>query len=91
MNLGSPRILDPVTRDAVLAALRSGELIKAIKYYRLATGASLAEAKGAVETMAAQNGIPLRVPAAAMRFPFTSVMLVCVLIAVAIAIASRGH
>ena len=91
MNLGMPRILDPVTRDAVLAALRAGESIKAIRLYRLATGTSLIEAKRAVETIAIQNNIVSRVSAPSVRFPFTTVLLICISIAVAIAIVSRGH
>jgi len=91
VNLGIPRILDPVTRDAVLAALRGGESIKAIRLYRLATGAGLSEAKRAVDAMAMQNGIVSEVKAAGAPFPLSSILLVIVLIFVAIAIAARGH
>ena len=38
-------------RDAILADLRAGRKIQAIKTYREATGAGLAEAKAAVEAM----------------------------------------
>jgi ribosomal protein L7/L12 len=55
----------PVTHDAargddpdVLELLRAGQKIRAIKLYRDKTGAGLAEAKNAVETLARKNGIP---------------------------------
>jgi len=91
MNLGASRILDPVTRDAVLAALRGGEWPRAIRLYRLSTGASLSDAKRAVDAIAMQNGIVTPLKTSAMRFPFTTVVLLLVLIAVAVAIATRGH
>ena len=41
----------------VVAALRSNNVIEAIKYYREKTGVGLAEAKSTVETMRARLGI----------------------------------
>ena len=42
--------LTPEVRQTIDAALDRGELIGAIKHYRAATGAGLAESKAAVET-----------------------------------------
>jgi ribosomal protein L7/L12 len=41
----------------VVAALRSNNMIEAIKYYRAKTGVGLAEAKSAVEAMRSRLGI----------------------------------
>lgn len=41
----------------VVAALRSNNLIEAIKYYREKTGVGLAEAKSAVEAMRSRLGL----------------------------------
>jgi large subunit ribosomal protein L7/L12 len=46
-------------RDFV-TLLRQGKMIAAIKLYREKTGVGLAEAKAAVETLAAEQGIPIR-------------------------------
>ena len=48
--LGGPQV-SPEVRSAVLATLRSGNKIAAIKIYRRATGTDLKRAKEAVETM----------------------------------------
>jgi ribosomal protein L7/L12 len=42
----------------ILAELRAGRKIQAIKLYREATGLGLAEAKAAVEQLAMENSIP---------------------------------
>ncbi|MGW5347848.1 hypothetical protein [Streptomyces sp. HUAS TT3] len=44
---------EPAGLDAVRALLREGRTIEAIKAYRAATGAGLAEAKHAVDALAA--------------------------------------
>ncbi len=46
-------------RDFV-SLLRQGKMIAAIKLYREKTGVGLAEAKVAVETLAAEQGIPIK-------------------------------
>lgn len=46
-------------RDFV-SLLRQGKMIAAIKLYRDKTGVGLAEAKAAVETVAAEQGIPIK-------------------------------
>ena len=85
MNLGTPRILDPVSRDAIVSMLRQNRKIDAIKLYRLATGAGLAESKNAVEAIAAQNGIArASVPAAPL--PITTILLLGIVLCVGVAI-----
>jgi ribosomal protein L7/L12 len=53
MDPGQPPPLDPAALDALTAAIAGGRKIEAIKLYREATGASLVEAKGAVEALEA--------------------------------------
>lgn len=43
--------------DAVVQELLAGRKLQAVKVYRAATGAGLAEAKDAVEALARQHGI----------------------------------
>jgi ribosomal protein L7/L12 len=51
----------PADVDADLCdLLKKGEKIEAIKLYRAQTGASLAEAKAAVEALGSQHGIPVK-------------------------------
>ena len=49
--------VDATTEDQILTLLEAGRKIAAIKFYRRQTGASLAEAKGVVEALAAKHGI----------------------------------
>ena len=60
-------------RDFV-SLLRQGKMIAAIKLYREKTGVGLAEAKAAVETLAAEQGIPIKGSGCA------GVVLVCCLL-----------
>ena len=48
--------LTPEVQQTIDAALDRGELIGAIKHYRAATGAGLAESKAAVETRRWKRG-----------------------------------
>lgn len=48
--------LSPEVQQTIDAALARGELIPAIKHYRAATGAGLAESKAAVETRRWKRG-----------------------------------
>ena len=50
---GNPRPLTAAARERVAAAVRSGNLIEAVKLYRQDTASSLLEARNAVEAMAA--------------------------------------
>lgn len=58
-HLGITFVEDPRLTDdpQVIAALKANNLLLAIKFYRLATNASLVEAKAAVEEMRARLGI----------------------------------
>ena len=49
--------ISPIDDPQVIAALRQGNLIEAIKAYRLSTNAGLAEAKAAVEEIRARVGL----------------------------------
>jgi ribosomal protein L7/L12 len=57
-SLPSPRNDSGAEDTDILELLRAGQKIRAIKLYRDRTGASLAEAKNAVESLAQQNGLP---------------------------------
>ena len=48
--------LSPEVRQTIDAALSRGELVGAIKHYRAATGAGLAQSKAAVETRRWKQG-----------------------------------
>jgi ribosomal protein L7/L12 len=51
-------IVEPeVDMPDVVRALEQGNMIEAVKAYRKATGATLADAKNAVDAMAAQRGL----------------------------------
>lgn len=56
--VSGPRILDPITRRAIIASLKRGEKTRAIAFYRLTTGASSGEARRAIEFLRVQNGLP---------------------------------
>jgi len=62
-----PGAPDPAMQ-AVVEWLKKGNQIEAIKAYRLATNAGLAEAKNAVEEIGKQNGIPFLSQANNKRF-----------------------
>ncbi len=47
---------DPLARE-VLSLMEGGQKIEAIRRYRAATGSGLADAKRAVETLAAEHGV----------------------------------
>jgi ribosomal protein L7/L12 len=47
----------PTDDPKVIAALKANNLMEAIKFYRMATNASMEEAKSAVEEMRARLGI----------------------------------
>jgi large subunit ribosomal protein L7/L12 len=70
-------------RDFV-SLLRQGKTIAAIKLYREKTGVGLAEAKAAVETLAAEQGIPIKGSGCAAL-----VLACCLLGLVAVAIVCR--
>ncbi len=88
MNLGPARVLDPMTRDAIVSLLRRNNKIAAIKMYRMSTAAGLLEAKNAVEAIAAQNGIVTMAgaPGGSAAFPFTTLLLFALAVVVGIAI-----
>jgi large subunit ribosomal protein L7/L12 len=57
-SLPSPRNVSSGEEGDILELLRAGQKIRAIKLYRDRTGAGLAQAKEAVESLARQSGIP---------------------------------
>jgi len=58
-SASSPRGQSSGEDADILDLLRAGQKIRAIKLYRDKTGAGLAEAKNAIETLARKNGIPV--------------------------------
>lgn len=57
LNADLPGATAPDVPDRVVALLREGRKIEAIKAYREATGAGLAEAKDRIEQIARERGL----------------------------------
>ena len=74
--------LDARARAAIVAHLVAGNEIAAIKVYRRATGAGLADAKEAVETIAQLDGIVV----ASKRPAVVTAVIVALVLAIAIAV-----